>query len=194
MCSVLSNRELLKLLKKGDLVAFDAIYEKYSRRLYGFVLRYVKNDADAEEIVQDVFLNIWNSRSRIKTESSFESFIFTIAYNCTISILRKKASEKKYLEQLAKNSLIDEAADLIDEIQYNELDSKLRSLLEKLTPRQREIFQLSRYQGLSNKQIAEKLDISTNTVKHHLGAALSFLKSNIDNTLIVNIMFMCLFL
>lgn len=194
MSDLPSNKELLKLLKKGDMLAFDAIYNQYSRRLYGFVLRYIKRDEDAEEIVQDVFLKIWKARGSIDVYSSFDSFLFTVAYNSTISLLRKRMSEKKYLEHLNHKFKINLAPDLIDEIHFNELNEKINSLLEKLTPRQKEIFKLSRYEGLSHKEIAEKLDISTSTVKQHLMAALTFLKTNINNSLIINILFIHLFL
>ncbi len=194
MSSTSSSRELLKLLKRGDMVAFDAVYNQYSVRLYGFVLRYIKIEADAEEIVQEVFVKIWKARKNIDIYSSFESFLFTIAYNSTISLLRKRASERKYLVHLSEKFNIEQAPDFIDEIEFNELNEKLKLLLDKLTPRQREIFQLSRSEGLSHAQIAKKLNISTNTVKHHLVAALSFLKSNIENRLVVNLLFISLFL
>lgn len=173
--------------------AFDAIYERYSRKLYGFVLRYIKQEADAEEIVQEVFLKIWKSRSHIDVYSSFESFLFTIAYNFTISLLRKRVNEKKYLEHLRERQQIERAVDLMDEIQYNELNERVNSLLKKLTPRQREIFMLSRYEGLSHEEIAKKLNISVNTIKNHLVSALSFLKSNLDSDLMVNFLFVSLF-
>jgi RNA polymerase sigma-70 factor (ECF subfamily) len=192
--SAKSNKELVKLLKNGDMRAFDAIYEKYSRKLYGFVLRYLKQETDAEEIVQEVFFKIWKSRSRIDIYSSFESFLFTIAYNSTISLLRKRANEKNYLEYLKQRQQIDQASNQIDEIQYNELNEQLESLLNELTPRQKEIFRLSRYEGLSHEEIANKLNISVNTVKNHLVAALSFLKSNLDNGFMINLLFISLFL
>jgi RNA polymerase sigma-70 factor (ECF subfamily) len=192
--SAKSNNELVKLLKNGDMRAFDAIYEKYSRKLYGFVLRYLKQETDAEEIVQEVFFKIWKSRSRIDIYSSFESFLFTIAYNSTISLLRKRANEKNYLEYLKQRQQIDQASNQIDEIQYNELNEQVESLLNELTPRQKEIFRLSRYEGLSHEEIANKLNISVNTVKNHLVAALSFLKSNLDNGFMINLLFISLFL
>lgn len=175
-------------------MAFDTIYNHYSRKLYGFVVRYIKVEADAEEIVQDVFLKIWKTRGNIDIHSSFESFLFTVAYNTTISLLRKRANEKKYLEHLYKKFIIDKPPDLVDEIHFNELDNKVNSLLDKLTPRQKEVYQLSRNEGLSHNEIAKKLNISTNTVKHHLVAALTFLRSNIDNGLIINVLFIHLFL
>ena len=95
-----SNKELLILIREGDRVAFYNIYERYCKRLYGFVLRYIKQEADAEEIVQEVFIKIWESRNNIDIYSSFESFLFTIAYNATISLFRKRVNENKYLEHL----------------------------------------------------------------------------------------------
>nr|MBD3620662.1 RNA polymerase sigma-70 factor [Sunxiuqinia sp.] len=189
-----TNKELLLLIRDDDMVAFYQLYERYSRRLYGFVLRYIKLEADAEEIVQEVFIKIWESRNKIDVYSSFESFLFTIAYNTTISLFRKRTSEKKYLEHIKSLQQIEEAPDLTNEIYFNELSEKVQALLNELTPRQREIFQLSREEGLAHEEIAKKLDISVNTVKKHITNTLSFLKSRIDNSLIVNLLFVCLFL
>lgn len=189
-----SNTELVKLLKKGDRVAFYNIYERYCKRLFGFVLRYIKVEADAEGIVQEVFIKIWESRNKLDAYTSFESFLFTITYNATISLLRKRANEQKYLEHLKSIQQIQKAPDLIDELQLNELNEQVQTLLEELTPRQKEIFQLSREEGLTHEEIAKKLDISLNTVKKHMANSLSFLKSRIDNSLIVNILFVFLFL
>jgi RNA polymerase sigma-70 factor, ECF subfamily len=176
------------------MVAFYQLYERYSRRLYGFVLRYIKLEADAEEIVQEVFIKIWESRTKIDVYSSFESFLFTVAYNATISQFRKKASEKKYLEHLKSLQQVESAPDLTDEIHFNELNEKVQALLNELTPRQKEIFQLSREQGLAHDEIAKKLDISVNTVKKHITNTLAFLKSRIDSSLMVNLLFFYLFL
>jgi RNA polymerase sigma-70 factor (ECF subfamily) len=189
-----ANTELVILLKKGDRVAFYNIYERYCKRLYGFVLRYIKVEADADGIVQEVFIKIWESRNKLDAYTSFESFLFTIAYNTTISLLRKRANEKKYMDHLKSIQQIQKAPDLIDEIQLKELNEQVHNLLNELTPRQKEIFQLSREDGLTHNEIAKKLNISLNTVKKHMANALSFLKSRIDNSLIVNLLFVYLFL
>src|SRR5690606_17019450 len=175
------------------MVAFYQLYERYSRRLYGFVLRYIKLESEAEEIVQEVFVIIWESRNKIDVYSSFESYLFTIAYNATISQFRKKASEKKYLEHLRSIQQVENAPDLIDEIQFNELNERVHSLLNEITPRQREIFRLSREQGLTHDEIAQKLGISTTTVKKHISNTLSFLKIHLDKQLISSFLFFCLF-
>ncbi len=189
-----SNQELLILLREGDRVAFYNIYERYCKRLYGFVLRYIKQEADAEEIVQEVFIKVWEARTKIDVYSSFESFLFTVAYNATISLFRKRVSEKKYLEHLKSLQQSEYVPDAANEIHFNELNEKVQALLNELTPRQKEIFQLSREEGLTHEEIAKKLDISVNTVKKHMTNTLAFLKSNIDNSLMVNLLFVYLFL
>jgi RNA polymerase sigma-70 factor (ECF subfamily) len=188
-----SNTELVKLLKKGDMAAFDAIYTMYCHKLHGFVMRYLKQQEDAEGIVQEVFIKIWEARSKIDIYQSFESFLFTIAYNTTISLLRKRVSESKSREYLKTVQQIDSADNVIDELQYQELNDQVRSVLEQITPRQKEIYLLSREEGLKHKEIAQQLNISENTVKNHLVTTLKFLRSKIDNNLTVNILCLCLF-
>lgn len=189
-----SNTELVALLKKGDMAAFDAIYNKYCHKLHKFVLMYLKQTEDAEEIVQEVFIKIWNSRNKIDIYASFESFLFTIAYNSTMSLLRKKMSDAKSREYVKSLQQIDVAIQVIDELEYKELDEKVQTLLKQLTPRQREIYFLSREEGLTHKEIAQKLNISESTVNNHLVAVIKFLKNSIDNSLTVSVLFLCLFL
>lgn len=194
MRNLKSNEELILLIQKDDRVAFYRVYERYCKKLYCFVLKFIKQKEDAEEIVQEVFVKIWESRDKIDIYSSFESFLFTVAYNATISMLRKKANETKYMEYLKSLQHVNNSPDLADEIHFNELTSRVQALLDKLTPRQKEIFLLSREEGLSHDEIAKKLDISVNTVKKHIANTLAFLKSRIDNSLTINLLSIFLFL
>ena len=181
-------------MKEGDMVAFYHIYERYCKRLYVFVLRYIKLESEAEEIVQEVFVKIWESREKINVYSSFESFIFTMTYNTTISVFRKRTQEKKYLEHLKSIQQIEKAPDLTDEIHFNELNNHIRSLLKQLTPRQQEIFRMSREEGLKHEEIARELNITVNTVKKHMTNTLAYLKANIDTSLMAGLLFIYLFL
>ncbi|WP_372934578.1 RNA polymerase sigma-70 factor [Mariniphaga sediminis] len=190
-----SNKTLLVLLKKGDMAAFDAIYNKYSHKLHEFVFRYLKQEEDAEEIVQDVFIKIWESRNRIDVYSSFEAYLFSIAYNTSMSLLRKRVSDMKSREYLRTTQQSNYSDDnTIGEIHFKELNEKVNILLTQLTPRQKEIYLLSREEGLSHKEIAAKLNISENTVKNHLVTTLKFLKNHIDSGLVINVLFLYLFL
>ncbi len=186
--------ELIKLLKKGDMTAFNAIYTRYCHRIHEFVFMYLKQEEDTEEIVQEVFVKIWQSRDKIDIFASFESFLFTIAYNATISLLRKRMSDNKSREYLKSLQQIDTTDQITSELNFKELNQKVQSLLEKLTSRQKEIYLLSREEGLTHKEIAEKLSISENTVNNHLVTTLRYLKSHIDNNLAFNIFFFYLFL
>ncbi len=175
------------------MTAFDAIYNLYSKRIYGFVFRYVKAETDAEEIVQNVFIKIWENRGKINLYSSFESYLFTISYNASLNLLRKRMHEKKYLEHLNSLQEIDNAFELTDEIHFRELSQRIQVLMDELTPRQKEIFKLSREEGLTHEEIAKHLGISVSTVKNHMVSALGFLKSNIEDSPIINLLFIYLF-
>jgi RNA polymerase sigma-70 factor (ECF subfamily) len=188
-----SNTDLVKLLRDGDKIAFDTIYNKYCHKLHEFVMAYLKQEEDAEEIVQEVFIKIWNSRRKIDVYASFESFLFTIAYNATISLLRKRLTESKSREYLKSLQQIDAADQVIDELQYKELEHKVQSLLKQLPPRQRQIYHLSREEGLTHKEIARELNISISTVNNHLVTTLKYLRSHIDSSLAINILFLTLF-
>jgi RNA polymerase sigma-70 factor (ECF subfamily) len=189
-----SNTELVKLLKKGDMAAFDAIYNKYCHKLHQFVFMYLKQKEDAKDIVQEVFIKIWQTREKIDVYASFDSFLFTIAYNTTMSLLRKRMSETKSREYLKSLQQIENAEQVIDEIQFIELNHKVQGLLNQLTQRQKEIYLLSREEGLTHEEIAQKLNISESTVNNHLVTALKYLKSHLGSSLTVNVFFACLFL
>lgn len=188
------NKELIKRLKNGDMVAFDTIYKQYCTRLFGFVYNIIKQETDAEGIVQEVFIKIWESRHKIEDYSTFDSFLFTIAHNTTISLLRKRLNEKKYLEYLKSVQVEISSTDIIEEIHFNELKEKFNHLIERLSPRQKEIYRLSREDGLTHKEIAEKLGISKNTVEIHISKAIKFIKDNVDNTLLTNLLFAYFFI
>ncbi len=176
------------------MTAFDAIYNTYCHKLHLFVLKYLKQEQDAEGIVQEVFIKIWETRGKIDIYASFDSFLFTIAYNSTISLLRKRVRETQSREYLMSLQQIDNAEHIIDEMVFKELTVKIQSLLKQLTPRQREIYLLSREEDLNHKEIAEKLNISENTVKNHLVTTLKYLREHIDSSLVVNMLFLHLFL
>ena len=174
--------------------AFDVLYKRYAKRLYVFVLKYIKQQEEAEGIVQEVFIRVWEFRKRIDQHRSFEQFLFTIAYNTTISLLRKKIAEQKFLEQLKMRRQIVDAEKVISEIHFRELNEKLDKVLEELTPRQQEIYRLCRQEGLTHKEIAEKLHISVSTVKNHLVTALHLIRVRFKDEWIAGCLFAGLFM
>ncbi|NLV69148.1 MAG: RNA polymerase sigma-70 factor [Spirochaetes bacterium] len=185
---------IIESLKNGDMAAFDIIYRAYCKRLYKFVFGIIKTESDAEEIVQEVFVKIWEARGNIDDLALFDSYLFTIAYNSTISLIRKKMSEEKYIQHVKslqvplQNKLSD------DDLDFESVSARINELVDKLPPRQKEVFKLHREHELTYRQIAEKLQISINTVENHMSKALKFLRNNLKRESLAAIMFFYLYL
>lgn len=190
---VITN-ELLTRLKKGDVLAFDLVYELYSHKLFSFVFRILKNEAEADDIVQEVFVKIWESRHKLEDYKLLNSYIFTIAYNNSIDLIRKRINNAKYLEHLKNSAVINVTPNVISQIEFNELNIQSEKLIENLPTRQKQVYLLHREEGLTYPEIAERLGISKNTVENHMVKALKYLRENMDNSLLINMLFVSLFL
>jgi len=188
------TQQLLNRLKNGDIQAFDQIYELYSHKLFSFVFKILKNEAEVDDIVQEVFVKIWESRDKVEDYKLLNSYIFTIAYNNSIDLIRKRISSNKYLEHLKYSASINFTPTIISQIEYNELSNQVEKLITNLPDRQKQVYLLHREKGLTYPEIAEKLGISKNTVENHMAKALKYLRQNLDNSLLINMLFVSLFL
>lgn len=188
------TQELLARLKNGDILAFDQVYELYSHKLFSFVFKIVKNEDEADDIVQEVFVKIWESREKLGDYKLLNSYLFTIAYNNSIDLIRKRINSSKYLDHLKNSSVLQITPTTISEIEFNELNIQVEKLIANLPERQKHVYLLHREDGLTYTEIAEQLGISKNTVENHMVKALKYLRQNMDNSLFVNMLFVCLFL
>lgn len=172
--------ELVEKLQKGDVEAFDLVYEKYAGKLYGFTLKYLKSTDETEELVQSVFLKVWENYKTLKKESSFKSYLFTIAYNEICNTFRRRSHLQKFIgEQLIDSSQAsNETEELID---YNSIKERVEQIVSKLPERQRTIFLKSRQDGKSNKEIASELELSSGTVDNYISESLKFIRSNMQD-------------
>ncbi len=186
--------ELITRLKNGDMLAFDNVYELYSHRLFSFIFKILKNEADADDIVQEVFVKIWESRDKLGDYKLLNSYLFTIAYNNSIDLIRKRINNNKYLEHLRNSSIINTTLSSISEFEFNELNLQIEKLIENLPERQKQVYILHKVNGLTYPEIADQLGISKNTVENHMAKALKYLRKNIDNTLLINMLFVYLFI
>ena len=186
------TRELVARLKKGDILAYDQIYHMYSHKLYSFVFRILKDGADSEDIVQEVFIKIWELREKLDDHKLLNSFIFTIAYNNSISLIRKKISNSKYRENLRNASVIKFPDNSFSEIEFNELNHHVEKLIESLPERQKRVYLSHRDLGLTYPEIAEEMGISRNTVENHMVKTLKYLRQNLKNFLAVTKFFLYL--
>jgi len=167
---------LVKSLSKGDILAFNTLYKEYSIRLYHFVNAYLKSKVESEEIVQEVFIKIWHNRGELKQELSFKSYLFTIAFNFLKKHFRTKDQISKYINSGTINRTDNGT---IENIKFNELFNQVNELVDKLPVRRKEIFIKSRFDGLSNGEIAKEMKITRKTVENQLTHALSFIRINL---------------
>lgn len=169
--------ETIKKLQESSYEAFDTLYNVYADSLYGFALLHTKSTVQAEDIVQDTFLKLWNMRESLSVEGSFKSMLFTIAKNHVIDIFRQQVNRANFEDYIAfceDENLLDNTS--VEKVYYNDFLEKLAIAKQKLTPAQRNIFELSREEGMSNTEIAAASNLSEQTVKNHLSAALKVLR------------------
>lgn len=187
-----NNQDLVRLLQKGNVVAFDSLFEVYSPKLFGFALKYFKNEADAEELVQEVFVKVWENRKKLKTELSFKSYLFTIALNHIRKYFNKKAVSLRYLENLQSEAELSESQSVQDEY-YESTIQQVNSIIQQMPPRRREIFLKSKLEGKSSKEIATELNISAGTVDNHVSEALRFIRGRMSTSDVTAMLFILLF-
>ena len=174
------HRETINKLREGSHEAFDTLYNVYADSLYGFALLHTKSVVQAEDIVQETFLKLWNMRASLSVEGSFKSMLFTIAKNHVIDIFRQQINRPNFEDYIAfceDENLLDNTS--VEKIYYDDFLEKLAIAKQKLTPAQRNIFELSREEGMSNAEIAAASDLSEQTVKNHLSAALKILRTEL---------------
>jgi RNA polymerase sigma-70 factor (family 1) len=187
-----TNEELMREIKADNMLAFDALYGKYSRKLYKFGYSILKSKEDSENLIQDVFLNLWENRHKVEKNASVQSYVFTIAYNSAISTLRKKAKDSRFIEYL--ESLGESPEDTVNaELEYNELTVKLEEIINSLPQRQKEIYLMHKVEGLKYEAIAGQLHISVNTIENHMSRALKTIRSKLGNYTLVALLFYYLF-
>ena len=170
------ERSLILRLIEGDEDAFCELYATYKNRLIYFAMRFLKSREYAEDVFQDAFTVVWQSRRFINHDASFSSYLYTIMRNRILNQLRNAANEEKLKESILSQAL-DYTEDTKREVMLNDLKSLISHALQQLTPRQREIFEMSREAQLSHKEIADKLGISINTVQEHISTSLKLIRT-----------------
>ena len=179
-------------LKQGDSKAFDDLFNKYSQRLYNFSLRYLKSEEEAEEVVQEVFLYIWEKRDGLNPDQSFNSYIFTIAYNIIRKYFIKKSRENAFKDEQLY-IFLNEENNLDQLIDYKFLLEKVESMINSLPARRKEIFIKRKYEGLAIKQIADDLGISPNTVENQLASSKRQIQKELQKDKLAGLLFFMLF-
>ena len=175
----IDERSLVLRLIDGDEDAFCELYAAYKNRLLYFAMKFVKSREFAEDIFQDAFTVIWQGRRFINPDASFSSYLYTIVRNRILNQLRDLENQTKLKEQILEQA-VDYSNDTNNSILANDLRGLIARAMQQLTARQREIFEMSREQDMSHREIAEALGISVYTVQEHISTSLRVLRTYLE--------------
>ncbi len=159
----------------GDTLAFSALFEFYSKKVYGYALSVLQSEHAAEEIVQDVFLKLWLKREYLTEVENFGGFLRVLARNETFTVLKQIATTKK-LHHAAGIHLTELTSDTENTVEFRETSKILEAAIQKLPPQQKLVYSLCKLEGLKHKDVAERLNISPLTVKTHLQEAVKSIR------------------
>jgi len=174
---MVENNDLLLRISNNDELAFMSFFDLYFKKVYNFVFRFIKEKTESEDIAQIVFIKIWEKRFILNEVKSIDGFVFTIAHRLVIDHFRLNKTKSKIqttneeYNQSSASTLTSE-----DLVRIHEFEKIYNQAIDNLPPKRKEIFLLSRHEGLTNKQIAEKLGVSLKTVENQMTSALFFLK------------------
>lgn len=167
---------IVKKMIDGDIDSFKYFFDKYYDDLCNFVHIYLHNKALSEEIVQDIFVYFWENRERLKISTSVKSYLFSASKYKSLNLLRDTKTQKKIIEKIGRIESVHASEYESSYIDVDEFKKILGSAVDQLSPKCREIFLMSKQKELSNKEIAEQLDISIKTVENQMTIALKKLR------------------
>lgn len=167
---VTDEKELLRSLQSGDHVAFEKIYHLYKRKMIVAALRLLKSPELAEELVQNLFLKIWEQRLRIDVNQSLNAYLYKVAKNMAYDTFRKISRDRQLQEHLIKATAI--VYDHVDDYIYNKENKRqLSDAISLLPPQQQKVFTLCKLEEKSYEEVGQLLNITTGTVNNHLTRA-----------------------
>lgn len=175
----LTDAELARRMRLGDERALETIFRMYYPGLVGFARRYVKTTEIAEELVQDLFLKVWSRRSSLGEIDSVKTYLFRAARNTALNHLRRRRLEHEWLEKEGTTITEHQTLEGDEAVTESDITAAVRAAVDRLPPRCREVFMLSRDGGLTYGEIAKSLGISIKTVETQMGRALKALRESL---------------
>jgi RNA polymerase sigma-70 factor (ECF subfamily) len=170
---------ILLQIRKGNLKEFEKLFKLYYPLLCHYAAKFVKDSDQAEEIVQNLFCQIWEDRNKLIIHTSFKAYLYKATYLNSLQYLRKKGVRNQYEEHIKKTKLHNSSFD--ESLEEKEIQSIIQNTLNNLPERCSKIFKMSRFEGLKYHEIAEKLSISIKTVEANMGKALKVFRKNLKD-------------
>jgi len=178
------TKNITKQIREGNLKEFERIFKEYYPQLCLYALRFVKTKDLSEEIVQNLFCQIWENRKDLNIHTSIKAYLYRSTYHNALQVLRKIGSQNKYKEYIKHH--FNENDFSTNKLEEKEINKIVHQTLSSLPQRCGTIFKMSRFEGLKYQEIANKLSISIKTVEANMGKALKAFRHNLKD-------YMCFF-
>lgn len=174
-----NEKLLIKGMIQGNHACFKQLFEMYSPVLYSFSYNYLKSKDEAEDVVQETFVKVWNRKAQINVSGSFKSYLITIALNLIRQHFNSISKDNELRDDLLIE-LSDESTKYSEESRFEELVSKLEMLIKQMPPKRQLVFHKNKIEGSTAKDIARELNITVKTVEYHVSEAMKFLKKEFE--------------
>lgn len=178
------DHQILFRLREGDREAFEQLYRKYWRDLFNSAYKRLLLREEAEEIIQDLFVQLWVKRELLVITSTLEAYLFGALRYSIYNFIRNRKVQQAYLDHLAHSSEIDQNY-IEDSLYYEELTEALAKSIEKLPEKYKKVYLLSRYENFTYREIAKHLNIPLDTVEKHMGKALKLLRDSLRDFAVI---------
>lgn len=186
---LLNDHQLLTRIKQNDEFAFKEVHKQYYSRLYYFIFEFIPQHDLSEDIIQDTFITLWNKRQELREDSNLGAYLFTVAKNNCLYRLRDHRYRQKLFTSNGLQAIeLDLNAEILSSIDssanvFDEIEQIIKQTMDELPPKCREVFYLSRFKDLKNKEIAEALNISEKVVEKHIRRALKSFRVSLNDYL-----------
>ncbi len=191
--TITKTEEIISRMKRDDKSAMDELFHFYYHRLFHFSKSILKIENEIDDILQDVFVKIWLNRTKIDNAETFNAFIYTITKNEVLNLIRSNLRNQSFRNELYTRAVAEEYQ-TPNEIEYTEIKAGIDKIVANLPPKRQQVFILSRTESLSNKEIAQQLNISEKTVEDHITHAIKHIKSSMKEMGLISILYLYLFL
>ncbi|MBN9383449.1 MAG: RNA polymerase sigma-70 factor [Chitinophagaceae bacterium] len=190
------DNALFLAIAEGDETAYTQIFHLYTPRLLPFIFKLTKDEQLAREVLQETFLRLWMKRDQLPQVERPASWLFRIAANICLTWLRTQATRHRLQDRVEEKQAAHKYSSAVEVLESKEMALLIRQAVDALPARRQEIYRLSREQGLSHQQIAERLQLSLSTVKNQLGYSIKFIQEYLHNATglslaVISALFLC---
>jgi len=179
------SEELFDRIRLGDKFSFELLYRKYFEKMCSFANKFLQDNELATEVVNDVFMNVWNNRNKLDPNNMFQSYLFVSTKNRSLNELQRQKKESKFKEVITATYLEGQEMEVRDSLVIKEMEERIKKIIDELPPKCREIFLMSRYEDKKNREIAEELNISLKTVETQMTRALKVFRRELQEYMTV---------